>query len=438
MQLNASPMLADAGLGLPQGATAPQSHPDLAARAMSSSRGGAVVPASGGRHAGSGGGGQQPFERLTEEEVTFCWRGLADQGQLTVGRLQKFFLDVCGEQLSAVQAKDLLGYMDANGDGRVGMEDFRNFVSTGQLADTDIKSFMWTPKAKYREEHGLDKAGAVHEVVASDAGLQATMNLFTHARRHTMESQLPQPEPFPLLPGAGPTQEVDVVAADAVLSPRPHARPLPHTQPTLGPPTPGPPSTPQTPATPSTPAAHKRGRSKTRTSFLAHRKSLDSNSGLEELVKQEVDKPRPPVPPVDPKVFAKIDAALEKYEQASWERFLREEDNFKRKLFMQFGSSEEANELTVAEFHKMLMRWHRLARWCMPADLRPGDSLAALEYVLRRDRESRGEAAAGGSGAAAAGGGGGGAGPTSEAKLPYRLWLELISGKHRPEEHRTS
>merc|ERR1719416_321815 len=43
---------------------------------------------------------------------------------------------ITGEKLSAVQAKDLLKYMDANEDGVVGREDFKHFISVGRLKDT--------------------------------------------------------------------------------------------------------------------------------------------------------------------------------------------------------------------------------------------------------------------------------------------------------------
>merc|ERR1719359_906182 len=97
------------------------------------------------------------FENLTQEEVNFGWRSLAQQGQIAVPKLRQFMQDVCGTRLSIVQAKDLLNYMDADGDGRVGQEDFKFFMQTGRLSQTDSSTFMWKPKSKFRAEHGDER-----------------------------------------------------------------------------------------------------------------------------------------------------------------------------------------------------------------------------------------------------------------------------------------
>merc|ERR1719188_310042 len=110
---------------------------------------------------------------------------------------------------------------------------------------------------------------------------------------------------------------------------------------------------------------------------------------------------------LDPKLQSKIDQTLEKYEQASWERFLKEEEEFKRQVFTQFAADENADSLSITEYHQMLMRWHKMARWCMPSDLRPADSLACLEYILQHDKEAK-EGKGGGEASGAAGGAGGG------------------------------
>ena len=92
------------------------------------------------------------IEPLTDEEFAFCWRSLVEEGRISVPRLQKFMLDVCGRRLSSMEAEDLLSYMDANEDGRVGQEDFRYFLSVASLEGTDSGNFMWTPKAHFREK----------------------------------------------------------------------------------------------------------------------------------------------------------------------------------------------------------------------------------------------------------------------------------------------
>merc|ERR1712048_124451 len=157
------------------------------------------------------------------------------------------------------------------------------------------------------------------------------------------------------------------------------------------------------------------------------------DSRLEEPAATEKGKAKPAPPEkITAKVLAKIEASLEKYEQNSWEHFLREEEEFKKRLFAQFASAD-SGQMTTTEYHKMLMKWHRLARWCMPGELRPMDSLASLEYVLRRDKESRGAPGGG----TESGNGPEDVGSAGDAKMPYRIWIDLLNGKHRPEEHMT-
>jgi len=133
------------------------------------------------------------FEALNEEEVTFCWLSLVDKGQLSAQKLQQFMLEVCGERLSNMQARDLLNYMDANGDGIVGREDFRNFVSVGRMEDTDPKDFMWTPKRKYREEHGTsEKQQAKDEDLPPvSVGMQAAASFFSRDDRQRTSVEMP-------------------------------------------------------------------------------------------------------------------------------------------------------------------------------------------------------------------------------------------------------
>ncbi|CAE8603088.1 unnamed protein product, partial [Polarella glacialis] len=73
------------------------------------------------------------WDTLSEEELKFCWQSIVQLGQLTVENLQKFMLNVTGEELSNIQARDLLGYLDASSDGRVGMEEFRHFMVPNEL-----------------------------------------------------------------------------------------------------------------------------------------------------------------------------------------------------------------------------------------------------------------------------------------------------------------
>ena len=95
------------------------------------------------------------WEPLSDEELKFCWQCLVDQGQLTTAKLQKFMLEVTGDELTPLQASDLLGYLDATGDGRVGMEEFRHFMSTTELDMTDPQTFLWSPTKSFRERLGL-------------------------------------------------------------------------------------------------------------------------------------------------------------------------------------------------------------------------------------------------------------------------------------------
>eukprot|EP00913_Durusdinium_trenchii_P002432 g2247.t1 len=61
-------------------------------------------------------------------------------------------------ELTLLQAKDLLGYLDATGDGRVGMEEFRHFMSTSNLDMTDPQTFLWSPTTSFRQRMGYPRA----------------------------------------------------------------------------------------------------------------------------------------------------------------------------------------------------------------------------------------------------------------------------------------
>ncbi|CAE8585120.1 unnamed protein product, partial [Polarella glacialis] len=86
-----------------------------------------------------------------------------------VENLQKFMLNVTGEELSNIQARDLLGYLDASSDGRVGMEEFRHFMVPNELQRTDANSFMWHPTKKFRDEQPVSQPWQRSTMTASPA-----------------------------------------------------------------------------------------------------------------------------------------------------------------------------------------------------------------------------------------------------------------------------
>jgi len=272
--------------------------------------------------AGSAVSGVADFQPLTRDEIKFVWHGLVEETKLTPPKLQKFMKEVCGTKMSRVQAKDLLSYMDADGNGHVGFADFEYFMSIGRMRDTDPKSFMWSPKAAWRREH--------------------------------------------------PEQSKDKDSEDASENAAAESAPV-------------------------APASSGRG--------------------------------------VDDAARSRIDSALTKYEQEMWQKFLKQEEDLQRHLFNQFATPG-SDELQAMEFHRMLQRWYPLAHSWAPGSLRAGDSLATLEYLLRRERElnekeksslsgssreSKADALMESS--------------KEEAKLSYSMWLDVISGKYRPDEH---
>mmetsp|Transcript_49457 Transcript_49457/g.87081 ORF Transcript_49457/g.87081 Transcript_49457/m.87081 type:complete len:363 (-) Transcript_49457:101-1189(-) len=331
------------------------------------------------------------FEPLTEEEILFCWKGLVDEGKMSIPKLQKFMLQVCNVNLSTVQARDMIQYMDANGDGRVGLEDFKNFMSIGRLADTDAKNFMWTPKAQFRQEHGIGKNAKEEE------GLHSVFASHSDEKRR----------------GSTPF-------SDGGLNLDPSA----------------------VPAKPTTPPDAK---------APGKRRPVPGRGQADSLhdAGKEGDKQMCAKKLVSDRTHTLIETAIANYEKQSWEKFLKEEKDFERSLFDQFSAGKD--ELEVTEYHRMLLKWFPLAEWCAPRGIRPADSLAALEYILRRDREERGIAApeeTGAGGGATVGGSSGAGASSSEAAgevaepvaatLPYSMWLDVLHGKHRPEEHHTA
>lgn len=434
-------------------------------------------------------------ELLNEDELLFLWKGLVENGQLSISKLQTFMREVAGVSMSIVQARDLLDYMDANGDGRVGMEDFKNFLSIGHLAETDAKSFMWEPKKKFQEENPLHKA--MHDPPASGHhhldhhhhGHHHDSHLHEHhshghhaADHHEHHEHHEHPVTVPSGHAAATALRRGSISqgdADQFTHTQSERRTIQRQ------------STREWAATTAV-ASHERRDSHDRQNDLhrtvtappgpqasakrrphhgglhheKNRSSLYSNGAevLEEIGHHHPQpdssasvvpkKPRPP--PLTPETEKKIEQALLKYEALCWDKLQAEEKAFKRHLFEQFAGAG-GEELEVTEYHKMLMKWIQHAEWCAPRGLRPADSLAALEYVLRRDLEERGGAPRtyskdlksnegqqeGTGNPAPPRPGAAGAAPISptftssapSVKMTYSLWLDVLSGKHRPEEH---
>lgn len=269
-------------------------------------------------------------EPLNDEELQFVWRCLVEEGKLTLPKLRQFMEDITGEKLSVVQAKDLLNYMDMNGDGRVGQEDFKAFMQTSCLGMTDPKTFMWTPKSKFRQESGLQPGGA-----GVDEGDGGTFALTQSSRQQSGAGSSSQPPP-PKAPLADPGKQ--------------------------------------------------------------HDKNL----------------------------LAKIDRTLDRYEQETWERLLKEEENCLKQMFSQFSEGENGDELDAKGFHKMTSQWYPISQWCAAGSLRPADSLATMRHI-----NSRGEAQTDKGGDEGDGGEATAASHHDEAAttVPFHLWQELVFGK---------
>lgn len=344
-------------------------------------------------------------EVLNDDEFHFLWKTLVEGGALTAGKLQTFMQTVAGVNLSAVQARDLLQYMDANGDGRVGQEDFKYFMSVGCLADTDVKLFMWEPKRKFREENPLFRELAGNPGVGDEAaGARDSIDLGQNPRRSLESAETPEDGQM--------SRQVSGDRHMAVVAPsQPQAKKRPQ------------------PSRMSTdvwgPKSHE---------------AVNASAGIQRKLKP---------PSMTPEVERKIEQALLKYEQRCWERFLEEERNFKRRIFEQFAGKGNG-ELNPTDYHRMLTKWMPLANSGKLSSIKPADSLAALEFVQRRDLEDRGivpkqipesaDAADGATNEATQSGDKAstaavdGADP-AEAKLSFALWLDVVNGKHKPEEH---
>ena len=92
---------------------------------------------------------------------------------------------------------------------------------------------------------------------------------------------------------------------------------------------------------------------------------------------------------LDEKTLAKIFQSVSKYEQQTWERLHVEQEAVRKKLFAQWA--QKPTEMTSKEYHKMLTKMHKLARSSMPGDLKPGDTLATMQYMLEVTEGKEGE-----------------------------------------------
>ncbi|CAJ1390766.1 unnamed protein product [Effrenium voratum] len=142
-----------------------------------------------------------------------------------------------------------------------------------------------------------------------------------------------------------------------------------------------------------------------------------------------------PEPSAKPKVraakqseeaLAKIDAGVAKYEQQTWDRLHVEQEAIRKRLFSQWA--QNPNSMTSKEYHKMLSKMHKLARSSMPGDLKPGDTLATLQYMLDAskgpgEKERKVEKAESFSKLDR----------DEELTLTYAAWQHCMSGRARPE-----
>jgi len=319
------------------------------------------------------------WEPLTEEELRFSWHCLVDQGQLTVTSLQQFMLDVAGEELSNVQARDLLSYLDATGDGRVGMDEFRHFMSATELHDVQPQTFLWSPTKSYREKHGLMRVGSGGEPSTSADRRESVM----HEGRNSPE---------------------DPLAAFGEL----FAEPTPYSETrSKGPKTKGGKAR-------STQPALKEG-------------DLEGIESETEGVEQPATTSTPVRTPqakkqLDEKALSKISSCIARYESQTWDRLHAEQEAIRRKLFSQW--SQNSASMSSKEYHKMLMKMHNLARSSMPGELKPGDTVATLQHMLdqckpKGDRSGRSDEKAGDAAAMPESG--------EELVLPFTTWAHCMA-----------
>ncbi|CAK8997499.1 unnamed protein product [Durusdinium trenchii] len=332
-----------------------------------------------------------PWEPLSEEELKFCWQCLVDQGQLTAPKLQKFMLEVTGEELTLLQAKDLLGYLDATGDGRVGMEEFRHFMSTSELDMTDPQTFLWSPTTSFRQRMGYVRVsphGTAGAVSASGFGEPAEKE----------EKSAKEEDPWGFFSEAeAPSTEFSRSMDDS------------------------------------------KRRNSVKKSGKTHRRKHE-----EDLLALDEESPTVPTPDpgdaakdeakdvpkkqLDEKTLAKIKMSIEKHEQQTWERLHVEQESLRKKLFSHWTASGASSTMTSKEYHKMLSTMHQLARSSMPGELKPGDTLATLHYMLdikepekpRTSENQRSETHESSKTSA---------GKDEELLLPFSVWHRCMSGR---------
>jgi hypothetical protein len=131
----------------------------------------------------------------------------------------------------------------------------------------------------------------------------------------------------------------------------------------------------------------------------------------------------------DPRMLAKIETALEKYEQDTWQKLLKEEEEFLKGLFKQFDKTGKGEELDAMAYHQMLAKWFPLASWCSSGKFRAPDTLAVIKYLkekkdgpTKKAPEEKDKAEGGEK--------------KEDAEIPslsYGLWLDVVNGKYRPE-----
>eukprot|EP00930_Biecheleria_cincta_P044924 TRINITY_DN30954_c0_g1_i1.p1 TRINITY_DN30954_c0_g1~~TRINITY_DN30954_c0_g1_i1.p1 ORF type:complete len:357 (-),score=89.07 TRINITY_DN30954_c0_g1_i1:337-1407(-) len=338
------------------------------------------------------------WEPLSEDELKFCWQALVDNGQLSVKNLQKFMSAVAGEDLTAMQAKDLLGYLDASGDGRVGYEEFSHFMSFSELRLSDPKTFMWAPMKKFREERGINSKAKTAQ----------------SAQQEKKESDDDESGFTSTLDAWG---EVMDQASAASRSPRAS---LKHSTPNIPVAKAG-----KSGSAPSSRRGPRRDKSddidESAPATLSAQASTTASAGAAAAKPKKLE--------VDPKLRAKIVTALEKHEAQTWDRLLHEQEVIRKKFFQQY-SVATPGVLDSKEYHKMVQELHKLARHDMPGELKAADSVAALQSIieqsqsLKKSDKEKGEDS------------------TIEAaiqknagdlKLTYELWHHMMSGRGRFE-----
>lgn len=293
-----------------------------------------------------------PWDPLTEDELKFCWHALVENGQLSVGNLKKFMRAVAGEDISKMQATDLLVYLDANGDGKVGFDEFVNFMSFSDIRMTDPSTFMWAPTKKFRDDRGINsKSKAAQsaeeekkDLEDDDRGFPSLLDAWGEGGDQA--SATPEPS-RPSLKQQSPSTAVAKAGKPGTGSPS-RARRRDKSEDLEEPLTPPPPQTPaaSVAATPAKPV-----------------KKLE----------------------VDPKLRTKIGVALEKHEQVTWDRLLHEQEIIRKKFFQQYALATPG-AMDSREYHKMVSELHNLARQDMPGELKAADSLAALQSIIEHNQ----------------------------------------------------